>query len=509
MLERYQEQQLVRAVRHLTLTLLFALGAAACSGDRAGDLATGETPSIEDVLPSSYREIWAPWTGDFDGMVERRIIRVVTPFGGYMYYFEDGEPRGATWELANRLEDYLNEELGRRNVRVFVVVIPLSRDRLIPALLEGHADIVAADLTITTMRSERVDFTRPLLTGVDEVLVTGRATEDIETLDDIAGRDIHVRQSSSYYEHLEALSDAMRERDLEPPDIVLLDELLESEDILDMLNAGMIGLTVLDKYKADFWQQVFPNITVRDDLVVHEGGKIAWVTRKDSPTLLNRLNTFLAKFGRGTLIGNDTYNRYLDDPRDLRCSRTITDSDRLQELAEVFQTYGEQYAFDWLKLVAQGFQESGLRQNRKSGAGAVGIMQIKPSTAADPNVGIDDVTTVDGNIHAAAKYMRFLADRYFADEGIDDLNRWLLSLAAYNAGPSRVIDLRREARDNGYDANTWFDNVEIIAARRIGRETVTYVSNIFKYYTGYQMALAKNDERAERHGAMLDTCAEQ
>lgn len=507
--ERYQEQQRVRAARTLTLTLLLLLGVAACSGDKGGDMVVGDTPKIEDVLPKSYSEIWAPWIGDFDGMVERRIIRVVTPFGGYMYYFQDGEPRGATWELANRLEDVLNDELGRRNVRVFVVVIPLSRDQLIPALLEGHADVVAADLTITALRSEQVAFTKPLLTGVNEVLVTGRAADDIETLDDIAGRDIHVRRSSSYFEHLESLAEEMRQRALEPPNIVIVDELLESEDILDMLNAGMIGMTVLDDYKARFWAQVFPDIAVREDLVVHEGGRIAWVTRKDNPKLINRLNTFLAKYGRGTLVGNDTYNRYLDDARDLRCSRAITDSDRLQELAETFEKYGAEYNFDWLKLVAQGFQESGLRQNRKSRAGAVGIMQIKPSTAADPNVGIDDVTSVDGNIHAAAKYMRFLADRYFDDETIDDLNRWLLTLAAYNAGPSRVINLRREARESGYDPNLWFNNVEIIAARRIGRETVTYVSNIFKYYTGYQMALAKIDERQQRHGAMLDTCTDQ
>jgi membrane-bound lytic murein transglycosylase MltF len=175
-------------------------------------------------------------------------------------------------------------------------------------------------------------------------------------------------------------------------------------------------------------------------------------------------------------------------------------------MAGIFRNYGDRYDFDWLMLAAQGYQESGLRQDRRSPAGAVGVMQIKPSTAADPNIGIDDVSTVDNNIHAGTKYMRFLADRYFDDDGINDLNQWLLSLAAYNAGPAKVARMRREAAENGYDPNYWFDNVEIIAARRIGKETVTYVSNIFKYYVGYQIISERSDMRATRHGDTLQGC---
>ena len=175
-------------------------------------------------------------------------------------------------------------------------------------------------------------------------------------------------------------------------------------------------------------------------------------------------------------------------------------------LVETFRKYGEQFDFDWMMLAAQAYQESGFRQNRRSAAGAVGVMQIKPSTASDRNVGVDDISTVDGNVHAGAKYMRFLADRYFSDERFDDLGQWLFSLAAYNAGPAKVSRLRREAAAEGYDPNRWFDNVEIIAARRIGRETVTYVSNVFKYYVGYQLASRRTMLRADRHGEVLESC---
>jgi len=465
------------------------------------------SPPIDDALPPSYREIWAEWSGDLDGMIERRMIRVVTPYGGYLYFFDDGQPRGATWELANRFEKVLNEKLGRRNVRVFVVVTPLPRDQLIPALLDGHADIIAADLTMTEMRSEKLAFTRPLLKDINEVVIAGPAAEPLESIDDLAGRNVHVRRASSYYEHLETIAADLEARDLEPPSIVPLDELLESEDVLDMLNAGMIELTVMDDYKAEFWSGVFPDIDVRDDLVINEGGEIAWVTRQDSTELLKELNAFLRKYGRGTLVGNDTYNRYLADASDLRCTRTIVDDGRLAELSSTFKRYGEQFDWEWLKIAAQAYQESKFDQSRVSGAGAVGVMQIKPSTAQDPNVGIASVDNVNDNVHAGTKYMRFIADRYFKDDGISEFNRWLLSLAAYNAGPARVIRLRREAEENGYDPNVWFDNVEIIAARRIGSETVTYVSNIFKYYTGYRMANEKISASRERFGMAAGGCA--
>ncbi len=469
-------------------------------------LALDENPSAGDILPMPFRIIWEPWQGDFDAMVERRIIRAVVPFGGYQFYYEDGLPKGATYDLLQRMESYINKELGRRNVRVYVVVIPVSRDELIPAVLDGHADLVAGDLTITPERSDLVDFARPMLKDIDEVIVTGPGAPPIETLDDLAGQEVVVRESSSYYEHLQFLVTGFESRGLEPPDIHLADEILEAEDLLEMVNGGMIDITVMDDYKAEFWAAVFPNIVVRDDLILNKGGSIAWAMRKDSPQFAAKIRGFLNIYGKGTLVGNDTFNRYLSSAARVRCSHTNKALQEMQDLISVFQKYGEKFDFEWLMLAAQGFQESGLRQDRRSPAGAIGIMQIKPSTAADRNVGIDDVTTVDDNIHAGAKYMRFIADRYFAGEKFNDLNQWLFSLAAYNAGPAKINRYRREAAENGYDPNRWFDNVEIIAARRIGSETVTYVSNVFKYYVGYQITMERGAIREERYSSELPEC---
>jgi len=463
-------------------------------------------PSTGELLPMPFAVIWSPALVDYEAMIERRAIRVLVPYGGYQFYYDRGAPKGAVYELVQRFETYINEQLGRRNIKVYVVVIPVSRDELLPALQKGHADFVAADLTITEQRAAEFSFSRPLRTGVNEVVVTGPAATELASLDDLAAQEIVVRESSSYFEHLQRIAASMQNSGLEAPIIKKADELFEAEDLLEILNAGMIGITVLDEYKARFWADVFPEIVVREGRIVNEGGSIAWATRKDTPGLTNVINQFLRKYGKGTLVGNDTFNRYLKDASRVRCAHAGENADKVQELATLFQTYGEQYDFDWLMLAAQGFQESGLRQDRRSPAGAVGIMQIKPSTAADRNVGIGDISTAGDNIHAGAKYMRFLADRYFDDEGINDLNQWLLSLAAYNAGPAKAARLRREARENGYDPNIWFDNVEIIAARRIGRETVTYVSNIFKYFVGYQIIRERGDIRSQRHGDTLKGC---
>ena len=452
--------------------------------------------------------LWQPWHGDLDGIIERRVIRVLVPFGGYQYYYVRGRPRGAIVELLQKMESHLNKELERRHIKVYVAPIPVSRDQLIPFLLDGHGDMIAADLTVTEARSKQLLFSRPLLKGINEVIVTGPSSPPIKDLNDLSGVEVVVRASSSYFEHLQRLNEQFARDGIEPVLVREADELLEAEDLLEMVNAGMIPTTVLDDYKAEFWHSVFPKIVVRNDISINNSGAIAWAMKPESKELAAYVERFLRKNGRGTLVGNDTYNRYLADSSRVRCAMSPNRTSGMEELVHWFKTYGDKYNFDWLMLAAQGYQESHLKQSRKSHVGAVGVMQIKPSTAADPNVNVEDVTILQNNIHAGSKYMRFISDRYFSD-GMDELNRWLFSLAAYNAGPARVAKLRREASESGLDRNSWFGNVEIIAGQRIGRETVNYVSSIYKYYVGYKLSEVRITEERERHGAELTGCDEE
>jgi membrane-bound lytic murein transglycosylase MltF len=78
---------------------------------------------------------------------------------------------------------------------------------------------------------------------------------------------------------------------------------------------------------------------------------------------------------------------------------------------------------------------------------------------------------------------------------MDRLNKGLFTFASYNAGPGRMQQLRKLAAKRGLDPNVWFNNVELIAAEKIGRETVTYVANIYKYYLAYRMITEQREER--------------
>jgi membrane-bound lytic murein transglycosylase MltF len=459
--------------------------------------------SLDELLPETFELLLMPWRGDLDGMVERRFIRVLVVSGSPQFFYYKGKPRGLVSELLAMFQQELNATLGRRLDQVEVLPMPVSRDHLIPALLSGQADLVAADLTITDARLALVDFSVPFKSGVDEVLVFAPGTGDgVAVLDDLSGESVYVRKSSSYYEHVSILNAELVNRGKMPIKIIEANELLRTEDILEMVNGGLVGATVVDSYKASYWSEVFPDMVVRDDLVVHGGGEIAWAFRKDSPQLAGAVNDFIKGHRQGTLVGNVLIDRYMGNLHWVRNSTSESGLDILQPLMKDFSASAAESGLDPLMLAAQAYQESELDHSKKSPAGAVGIMQIKPSTALDPNVGIKDVSTPSNNIRAGARYLRFLIDRYYSGDDMEELQRWFFALAAYNAGPARVQRMRRQAEAEGYDPNRWLDNVEVIAARKIGRETVRYVRNVFKYYVAYQLAW---ENRVDQQAVTTDT----
>ena len=448
--------------------------------------------SLEDLLPEEFSAVTEPWHGDLDGMAERHAIRVLVVGGGPQFFYLNGKPRGIMVELLIQFQKLLNEELGRGLHAVEIIPMPVSRDRLIPALIAGQADLIAADLTITQHRSELVDFSIPLARDVDEVLVfSPESSVGIGSIDDFAGRSVYVRESSSFFEHLTALNKDFAARGLDPIHIESANELLRTQDILEMVNAGLVDATVLNEYQAKYWRQIFPDVEVRDDLVTNSGGEIAWVFRKGSPELAESVNKFVRQHREGTLIGNVLIKRYLENAQWVHDAASDDSLERLRPILDLFRIGGETASLDPLMLVAQAYQESKFDHNTTSPAGAVGMMQIKPSTAADKNVGIDDVSSLSNNIRAGAIYMRFLMDRYFADDDMQGVHQWLFALAAYNAGPAKIQRIRRQAAAEGHNPNRWLENVELVAARQIGRETVNYVRNIFKFYIAYRMAWEK------------------
>ena len=332
---------------------------------------------------------------------------------------------------------------------------------------------------------------------VNEIVVAHRDVTDVKAIEDLAGREVYVLAGSSYYEHLHAVSESLVDHGASPIRIREADSRLRSEDIMELVNAGVADLTVVDDYRAELWSYLLPNIRLLEDVRLAEDRSVGWVVRKESQKLQQALQKYSTQGRKGTRLGNILFQRYFDSIRWIANPADQAERDKLDRLLPLFRKYGKQYDFDELALAAQAYQESGLNHSRKSLAGAVGIMQLLPSTGADKNVGIPDISDVEHNIHAGAKYLAFLRDRYFSGDEISPFNRLAFSWAAYNVGPARIREIRKEAGNMGLDPDVWFNNVEVAAGKLVGTEPVRYVANIHKYYVAYRMANAHEEDQRQ------------
>lgn len=470
------------------LALLFAVSAPVSSTEKPPPLQNDKAE-----LAINMDHIMQPQKGDLPDMINRRAIRVLTTYSKTFFFIDKGTQRGATHDLFIALEKDLNNQLAKekklkqKHLKVRIVFIPVTRDNLFKALNEGKGDIAAANLTITSSRQEQVAFTTPLYSDVKELLVSGPSSPDVKNLEQLSGKTVFVRRSSSYYESLQTLNARFAKASLPPVILQEAPEALEDEDLLEMLNAGLIPLIVVDRHKALFWKQVFPEIQVHENIVLRDGGSIAWAVRKDNPQLLAELNNFVKHNRQGSTLGNTILLRYLRSATYVKNAAANRERAKFLQMVEIFRKYGERYDVDWLLMAAQGYQESRLNQSVRSHVGAIGVMQVMPATGKELQVG--DIKKIDPNIHAGVKYMRWMIDHYYGDQPMTPLDKALFSFASYNAGPARIARLRAETQKRGFDPNIWFGNVENLAAEKIGAETVTYVSNIYKYYIAYRLIM--------------------
>ena len=495
------------------VALLVVVAATACSGQKeaaatapaaapasATDAPIPDTPSPYAALPESVRlNLDQPFTADLDEMIKRRAIRVAVTFNRTHYFIDKGEERGITFESLKSLENDLNTDLKTGNLKVHVVIVPMSRNQLYPALASGKVDMVAAMVTVRPELEKVVAFSEPTRTNVSEVVVTGAGAPPIATADDLAGQEVFVRKGSIYDESLVRLNTELKARGKPAVIITVAPDPLEDDDILEMVNAGLVPITIVDDYLAEFWRQVFTDIKVHPQVTVRSGGNLAVAFRKENPRLREVVNTWIRKHGKGDAFRNVIERRYLQSVKYAKNAAADSERQKLQAVRELFKKYGAQYNVDYLLMAAQGYQESTLDQSVKSPVGAIGVMQVMPPTGKELKVG--DISEIEPNIHAGVKYMRFMMDEYYKDEPMDDLNKGLMTFASYNAGPGRVRQLRREAEKRGLNPNVWFGNVERVASERIGRETVTYVSNIYKYYITYRLL---TEQQARRDAAKAD-----
>ncbi len=458
-------------------------------------LAPAARAQLETPRGVTLEVVARKWAGDLDGMVERQIIRVLTPYNHTHYFVDEGQQRGLVYDGAIEIEKLVNAKYKTGTRKVHVVIIPTTRDRLLPGLLDGTGDVAAAGLTITPERQAQADFGPPTFTNVSEIVVTSPDAPALASLDDLGGKAVFVRKSSSYWASLEALNARLAQEGKPKVKLESAPESLEDEDLLEMANAGLVQFVVVDDYLAKFWKQILGKLVVREDLALRSGASLAPAFRKNSPKLAALFEESKKQLGAKSAFVNEKTRNYLKQTKYVKNATSPEELNHFLELVKHFRKYGDQYKLDWLMMVAQGFQESRLNQNAKSHVGAIGVMQVMPATGKELAVG--DIKQTENNIHAGIKYMRYMIDQYYKDEPMTELDKTLFAFASYNCGPGRMRQLRAEAKKLGLDPNVWFGSVSRVAAKRIGRETVTYVANIYKYAIAYQLVMQQMQERGK------------
>lgn len=452
--------------------------------------------AAQPVKASSLTE--RQWTGDLDALLKQhRAIRIGVPYSKTFFYSVKGAEYGVTYDTGSAFQTFLNAKYPQtnKNIKLHVFFIVTPRDKAVAYLNNGTVDVLAGGLTITPERRKLFDFSDITFKDVNEIVVTGPSAPSVSSLNDLAGKEVFVRKTSAYWEHLQSLNERLQKENKTPVKITAVPDDLADEDILEMVNAGLLETTVVAEWTAKLWGKLLPKMQVHNNIVIAPSVGYAWAVRKSSPQLLGTINEFFKTHRQGTQFGNQVVNKYVASTYMLKQATSPESMKRFDQTAQIFRKYSDKYGADYLLMMAEGFQESALNQQAKSKVGAIGVMQLMPATGKEMNVG--DITKEDANIHAGIKYFNSTKDRLYANEPMDEVNKVLFTFAAYNCGPARVKQLRAETAKKGLNPNVWLNNVEFIAAARVGPETVNYVSNIYKYYVAYKL-VAANEERRRK-----------
>ncbi len=443
------------------------------------------------------------WTGDWDEIAKHNDLRLLVLYNKTGFFYDKGRPRGINPEIAEELERYLNNKLKTGAKKFKVVFIPVPPAQLGKYLNDGVGDVVATGVIVTPEREKQVDFTIPLMTDVKLVVVTGKNTPQVSSIDDLSGKEIYVNPGTVAYQLLQEQSTRLKQAGKPAIIITESDPNLTDEDMLEMTNAGVIPATATFDFRAELWSVVLPNIVIHRDIPLTSDADLAWAIRKNSPQLKALLDDFLKDHRQGTAFGRTMVKKYYENKKFIKNATSQEELKKFQSYVQYFQKYGAEYNFDYLMLAAQGYQESMLQQDRVSPRGAVGVMQVLPQYAAADPINIHNVRRAEPNIHAGAKMLAQITKTYFNDPAITPMNKTLFTFASYNAGQNRIVRLRKEAAAQGLDPNKWFGNVELMVAKDIGQETVQYVSNIYKYYVAYKLALEQKQIREASKQATL------
>ena len=430
------------------------------------------------------------WTGSYQEMLERHVIRLAVPYDRTIYINDKGIERGMSVEIAKALTKWLNTKyiahLAGRSVSVKLV--PLPKEQLLSALTQGQADMAVGDLGLYEPIPNASAYLVNHATKLQkEVLVTGPSSPFVSSLSDLSGQTIYGSRNTNFHTTLSNLNEELKQAG--KPLVNLISPLgsLDDEDLLEMLDSGLIPFVIVSDWKAALWQPIYTKNTVHSDLSSEDAGWVGWAVRSSNGDLNADLQTFYLGDGSTQAVNAFRQADYKQHLKGLKDPIEKTAWIHFKSMHPLFDEYGAQYQLNPLMIAALGFQETMLNQNAVSPVGAIGVMQLMPATGA--SLGVGNIHLLGPNIDAGAKYMDRLMSANFSGVQFDGNNRSLFAVASYNIGPNNVAKARDRAQEIGLDPNQWFGNVEFSAARKMGVEPVNYVRNVYKYFIAYQLKL--------------------
>jgi membrane-bound lytic murein transglycosylase MltF len=474
--------------------LLFISVLSAGAQTPAQDSAQDQNADLQDLQVRL-----APHKGDIDEMDKRRVVRALVSFNKTGFFFDNGRPRGMSYDALMDFQKFLNNKLHPNDRtgkdKINVVLVPTTYAKVSADLLNGNGDIIAIPVYVTDERKKLADFV-PVLTSRHDVIVAGPDAPPLANLEDLSGKEVYLFKESLSWNKLTELNKSLSAAKKPLVRLVAADGNLVRDDLIEMANAGLVQYTVTGSPIAQLWKNVFTGLKIYEDFPVTDKMESGWAVRKDSPKLGALLAEFVSTRHEGTTYFAMLANTYFKNARFIKNNQNAESAKRFNQMKGLFQKYATQYQFPWMLIAAEAYQESSLNQDAHSAVGAIGVMQVMPTTAASPPVSIPDVTKLEPNIEAGVKLLKFIRDDYFKDAPMDPLNKTLMTLAAYNAGPGRIKQCRQLATEMGLNPNIWFNNVEYAVAKKVGAETVGYVSNIYKYYIGWKLMSEREATRA-------------
>lgn len=392
-----------------------------------------------------------------------------------------GQSIGVEYHRLRAFEQYLNRN-ARDGRTLRLKIIPRAKDQLLGALQRGEGDLVAPGELVVVHAGSQVTASSAIRSNVPLIVVGRQGDRRYQHLEQMAGRSIALSAGSAAGEALRLINQKLILSKRPPIIIEWVDPSLAVEDVLEMVQAGIFNMTVVEQPIAERWAKVMPKLRLDRDLVLSRDGDMRWFVRRDTPMLGASIDRFMAGY-RSPDDQDAAFQRVYRRLYKVHYPLGKTERQRLEKVRPVLQRYARQHAFDWLTLAALAFKESTLNPAARGAGGATGLMQITPAAAR--SVGVGNITQLDNNVQASAKYLAMIRRTYFNSPQLNERERMAFVLAGYNMGPQRVQSMRAEARRRGLNPNQWFFQVERIAMEQVGMGVVSYVNSVNKYYLAY------------------------